>query len=76
MRDTYFLDNMSSSHHIFLMRNLIDVHNHCKNIRAIDEIRRRSKMNVSTDEHGRLFTTMLVPGKVPCTSTYDYNDYS
>ena len=57
MRDIYFLDVMSPSHHVFLMRNIIEVRNHNKNIRAITETSKKTKKNVSIDATGRLVTT-------------------
>lgn len=57
VRDTYFLDSMCPTHHIFLMRNLIEVHNVALNKKAVLETQTKSKMFVSIDKAGRMFTT-------------------
>ena len=57
VKDTYFLDNMCPSNHIFVMRHLIEVHNRRINSHALMETQRRTGMKVSTDTLGRLFAT-------------------
>ena len=57
VRNTYFLDSMCPTHHIFLMRNLIEVQNVAVNKTAILATQAKLKMCVSVDRTGRLFTT-------------------
>ena len=53
-RDLYFLDNMSPSNHIFLMRLILHVRNERINSHAVEEISKRTRMVVSIGELGRL----------------------
>ena len=47
MKDTYFLDNMSSYSHIFLMHHLIEIHNQRINKEAIKQTQRKTGIGIS-----------------------------
>ena len=56
-RDIYYLDNMSPSNHIFLMRLMLQIRNERSNSHAIKETTKRTRMKVSIGELGRLVAT-------------------
>lgn len=52
------MDSMCPAHHIFVMRNLIEIKNHYKNSYAVKQVQKKTGMNVCIDDQtGRLFTT-------------------
>ena len=57
VKDTYFLDNMGPSSHIFLMRQLLQIHNQRINREAVRQTQRKTGMAISFDDLGRMFTT-------------------
>lgn len=56
-RDSYFLDGMSSTNHIFIFRSNIDIRNEQFNDHAKQKIHNTTKMTISEGQLGRLIAT-------------------
>lgn len=56
-RDCYFMDRMSSTNHIFILRSNLDIRNERLNNRAEAKIRKDTKLTVKEGKSGRLIAT-------------------
>ena len=74
VKNTYFLDNMGPTSHIFLMRHLLQIHNQRTNREAMRLTQRKTGMTISFDDLGRMFTTTGMMHK--CTKTYHASMYT
>jgi len=75
-RDIYFLDNMSPSNHIFLMRLILHVRNERINSHAMRDITKKTRMTVSIGELGRLVAQTGTRQKIYPLCTYNTYMYT